>query len=120
VQCGARSQPGPHMERFAATRRPPACECGGWLKSATISFGQPLDPRVTRRAFVAAQECDLVIALGSTLSVQPACMVPLEAANRGVPYIVINRGATDHDDFCTLRLEGDVAEILPPAVGALV
>jgi len=74
---------------------------------------------VTRRAFAAAGECDLVLSLGSTLSVQPACLVPLEAARRGVPYVVINRGPTDHDELCTLRLEGDVAEILPPAVEKL-
>jgi NAD-dependent protein deacetylase/lipoamidase len=119
VKCEARSEPGPHMEEFRRTRRPPICECGGFLKSATISFGQPLDPRVTRKAFDAAHECDLVIALGSTLSVQPAALVPLEAAQRGVPYIVINRGETDHDELCTLRLEGDVAEIFPPAVKEL-
>jgi NAD-dependent deacetylase len=119
TSCGARSEPAPHMTAFRASRRPPVCGCGGWLKSATISFGQPLDPRVTRRAFAAAGDCDLVIALGSTLSVQPACLVPLEASRRGVPYVVINRGPTDHDDLCTLRLEGDVAEILPPAVAEL-
>jgi NAD-dependent deacetylase len=119
TRCEARSEPGPHMEEFRRTRRPPLCTCGGFLKSATISFGQPLDPRVTRKAFDAAHECDLVIALGSTLSVQPAALVPLEAAQRGVPYIVINRGDTDHDSFCTMRLEGDVAEIFPPAVAAL-
>jgi NAD-dependent deacetylase len=119
TNCGARSEPAPHMEAFRASRRPPVCDCGGWLKSATISFGQPLDPRVTRRAFAAAADCDLVVALGSTLSVQPACLVPLEAARRGVPYVVINRGPTDHDDLCTLRIEGDVAEILPPAIEEL-
>ena len=119
VKCDKRSHPEPHLEQFRRLRATPLCECGGWLKFATISFGQPLDPRVTRRAFVAAGECDLVIALGSTLSVQPACLVPLEALRRGVPYVVINRGETDHDQLCTLRLEGDVAEILPPAVAAL-
>ena len=120
VKCEQRSEPGPHMEEFRRTRRPPICaDCGGWLKSATISFGQALDPRVTKRAFMAAADCDLVIALGSTLSVQPAALVPLEAARRGVPYVVINRGQTDHDELCTLRLEGDVAEILPPAVATL-
>jgi NAD-dependent deacetylase len=119
VECGERSLPGPHMEAFKKTRRPPLCHCGGFLKSATISFGQPLDPKVIEDAFTVARSCDLVIALGSTLSVQPACMVPLEAAARGVPYVVINRGETDHDQLCTLRLEGDVGEILPPAVEEL-
>ena len=65
-------------------------------------------------------EADLVVALGSTLSVYPAASFPLVAAQRGVPYIVINRGATDHDhESCvTLRVEGDVSDIFPAAVEA--
>jgi len=63
-------------------------------------------------------EADLVVSLGSTLSVYPAASFPLIAAKRRVPYIVINRGATDHDhEQClTLRLEGEVSEIFTPAV----
>ncbi|MCP4726312.1 MAG: hypothetical protein GY863_14810, partial [bacterium] len=61
---------------------------------------------------------DLAISLGSTLSVYPAANITLIAAQKGAPYIVINRGETDHDDipYLTLRLEGDVSEIFPPAV----
>ena len=63
-------------------------------------------------------ETDLVVALGSTLSVHPAASFPLVAAQRGIPYIIINRGATDHDhEPCvTLRFEGKVSDIFPPAV----
>lgn len=96
------------------------CGCGGVLKSATISFGQRLRPEVLGAAVGAAARCDLVLALGSTLGVHPAASIPLAAARRGVPYVIINRGETDHDDVCTLRLEGDVVEILPPAVAAVV
>jgi NAD-dependent deacetylase len=119
IKCGERSDPVPHFEAFRRTGQPPQCDCGGYIKAATISFGQPLDPSVLERAFESARKCDLVVSLGSTLSVQPASLVPLEAARRGVPYVVINRGPTDHDELCTLRLEGDVAEIFPPAVAAL-
>lgn len=61
---------------------------------------------------------DLVVALGSTLSVYPAASFPLIAARRGVPYLIINRGATDHDheECVTLRLDGQVEEIFPRAV----
>ena len=60
----------------------------------------------------------MVIALGSTLSVHPAASFPLAAAERGVPYVIINRGETEHDSqpAVTLRLEGDVVELFPPAV----
>ena len=106
------------MAHFDKTRQVPTCAaCGGWLKAATISFGQPLATRGDRaRLRRGGAACDLVLALGSTLSVQPAASIPLVAVDRGVPYVVINRGATDHDDVATLRLEGDVGEILPPAV----
>jgi NAD-dependent deacetylase len=67
------------------------------------------------RASAAAAMADLVIALGSTLSVHPAASIPHMAARRGVPYVVINRGSTDHDKLpeLTLRLEGDVNELFP-------
>ena len=120
LQCGAMSDPAPHIEAFRATRRAPHCECGGALKPATISFGQPLSSEDLERAATAAASADLVLALGSTLSVYPAASIPLVAAGRGTPYIIVNRGATDHDDHpsVTLRLEGDVAAIVPPAVEA--
>jgi len=120
VQCGVESDPAPAMAHFDKTRQVPTCAaCGGWLKAATISFGQPLRPEVIDRGFAEAAGCDLVLALGSTLSVHPAASIPLVAVKRGVPYVIINRGATDHDDVATLRLEGDVAEILPPAVATI-
>jgi NAD-dependent deacetylase len=118
--CHATSDPAPHFARFKTTRRPPCCACGGMLKSATISFGQSLRATDLERAAAAAVKADLVLALGSTLSVYPAASIPLLAAERGTPYIIVNRGASEHDDHpaVTLRLEGDVTEIVPPAVEA--
>jgi NAD-dependent deacetylase len=65
-------------------------------------------------------KADLVLALGSTLSVYPAASIPLVAAERGTPYVIINRGETGHDDYAsvTLRLEADVTAVVPPAVDA--
>lgn len=118
--CKERSDPQPHFDSFRAQRTPPLCACGGFLKPATISFGQSLDPNELARAQAAALEADLVVALGSTLSVYPAASFPLLAARRAVPYVIINRGATEHDrEACvTLRLEGEVSEIFPAAVAA--
>ena len=116
--CGELSDPEPHFEQFRKTGKPPLCACGGFLKQATISFGQNLRSEDMARATEAAADCDLVIALGSTLSVYPAAQLPLTAASRGIPYVIINRGPTDHDRLAqvTLRFEGDVAEIFPAAV----
>lgn len=118
MSCHELSEPGPHFDLFARTRAAPECSCGGYLKPATISFGQSLRTEDLERARSAVQTTDLAIALGSTLSVYPAASFPLAAADRGAPYIIINRGVTDHDDHrsVTLRLEGDVGELFPPAV----
>ena len=118
--CGTKCDPEVHFATFQQTQRPPVCDCGGFLKPATISFGQNLRNEDLERAEAAAREADLVVALGSTLSVYPAANIPLLAAAKGAPYVVINRGATEHDGLpaVTLRLEGDVDAIFPPAVTA--
>ena len=118
--CKRRSDPEPHFDFFRAQRTPPLCACGGFLKPATISFGQSLEPHELERARRAAMEADLVVALGSTVSVYPAASFPLLAAQRGIPYVIVNRGATEHDgEPCvSLRLEGEVSAIFPTAVAA--
>ncbi|TDI92095.1 MAG: hypothetical protein E2O77_05490 [Caldithrix sp.] len=116
--CLERTDPMSHFEEFKKTQKPPLCHCGGYLKPATISFGQNLREKDLHRASQAAEKADLVIALGSTLSVHPAASIPLMAANRGSPYVIINRGETDQDNHpaVSLRLEGDVMAMFPPAV----
>ena len=116
--CHRRDRPEEYFDFFKHNKQAPLCECGGFIKPATISFGQGLVPQDLQRAQQAALAADLAISLGSTLSVYPAAGVPLVAAGRGVPYIVINRGPTEHDalEALTLKLEGDVAEFFPAAV----
>jgi NAD-dependent deacetylase len=122
LSCGNRSPIDPHVESFVATRTPPVCgDCGGLLKPATISFGQSLDQLTLVRAGQAADAADLVVALGTTLSVYPAADIPMQAARRGIPYVIINKGRTDHDGsrFVTLRIEGDVGTIFAAAVATV-
>jgi NAD-dependent deacetylase len=118
LKCGDEADPTTCYEGFRETREPPSCACGGWLKPATISFGQNLRTEDLERSFEAARRADLVISLGSTLSVHPAASVPLRAAGRGIPYVIVNRGETDQDlhPSVTLRIEGDVGSIFPTAV----
>jgi NAD-dependent protein deacetylase/lipoamidase len=127
--CHESSDPAPHFEAFARNRdnrdnrdnrEAPRCRCGGLLKPATISFGQPLRPEDIERASAAAADCDLVVALGSTLSVYPAASIPLIAAEHGARYAIVNRGATEHDDHpsVTLRIDDDVSMVFPAAVTA--
>ncbi|MEN8233396.1 MAG: Sir2 family NAD-dependent protein deacetylase [Actinomycetota bacterium] len=116
--CGERSDTDAHFRSFAETDEPPLCECGGYLKPATISFGQQLRAIDIAKAFDAARRADVVVALGSTLSVTPAADIPIEAARHGATYAIVNRGATEHDrsPLVELRIEGDVADVFPPAV----
>ena len=119
LSCSALTDPEPAFREFRETRKPPLCPCGGFLKTATVSFGQAMPQAKMERAVSQAARADLVIAIGSTLEVEPAASVPLVARHKGAPYVIINRGATAHDAFATLRLEGDAAVILPKAVDAL-
>lgn len=116
--CGIRTDPVGPFRSFAETGEPPICECGGYLKPATISFGQQLRGADLTRAFQAANSADAAIALGSTLLVTPAADIPLEAARSGACYVIVNRGATEHDSspFVSLRIDGDVGSVFPQAV----
>lgn len=120
--CHGRFDPEPCFESFLRTRRSPRCECGGFLKPATISFGQNLRDEDLQRATAAAGEADFVLALGSTLSVYPAAEIPLLAARSGVPYAIVNRGPTEHDGLAavTVRIDDDVAAIVPLAINAVL
>lgn len=83
-----------------------ACRRPGQPSSRSSPFGQAMPARLLEKAFEAAERADLAISLGSTLSVEPAASVPRRAAQRGVPYVIINFGATSHDSLATVRLEG--------------
>jgi NAD-dependent deacetylase len=107
------------MQEFESTRIPPLClTCGAIMKPAVVMFGETLQPDDLTRAFDAAASADLVVALGSSLGVTPAADVPLTAARRGVPYVIVNQGETAHDAVATLRIDADVADVFPRAVTA--
>lgn len=113
LDCFAWTPMAEALEKFAHDGAPPQCACGGWLKPAVIMFGQPLEQEILIKAFRAAEGCDLAIAVGSTLSVEPAASVPLAAKAAGKPYLVVNRGPTAHDGLADLKLDGDACELLP-------
>ena len=86
------------------------------MKSDTISFGQPLVPEVIDRALRVSEECDLMIAVGSTLSVYPvANCVPI-AKRSGAPVIIVNGQPTEMDRHADHLLIGQIADILPALV----
>src|SRR5262249_56808430 len=95
VSCGDRSPMASALARVDAGEEDPACtRCGGILKSATVMFGQRLDPAVFARAERAALECDLFLAIGTTLSVEPAASLCGLAAGAGAAGGVVHTEPT--------------------------
>jgi len=85
----------------------PRCEaCQGILKPDTVSFGQPMPPQETAEAFRRARDCDLLIVIGSSLVVQPAASIPLEAKESGAKLVIINRDPTYHDAYADVVIHG--------------
>jgi NAD-dependent deacetylase len=120
IACARREPIAVCFARFEATGEPPRCaDCSELMQPAVVMFGQVLEPETLRRAYAAAERADLVLSLGSSLTVTPAANVPLVAVRRGTPYVVVNRGATPHDELATLKLDGDVDDVVPRAVLAL-
>lgn len=112
--CGDRRGMRESLDRVAAGEADPSCVlCGGILKSATISFGQSLDPAVLARAQAAAQGCDLLLAVGSSLTVYPAAGLVGVAAEAGVTVLVGNAEVTPYDDLAAEVLRGPLGTVLP-------
>jgi NAD-dependent deacetylase len=112
--CARRAPMETALARVRAGEDDPSCsECGGILKSDTISFGQALVPEVIERALGVAEECDLLLAIGSTLQVQPvASMVPI-AARAGAQVVIVNDQATAMDELADAVLRGSIGTLLP-------
>jgi NAD-dependent deacetylase len=102
------------LERVRAGEEDPDCRsCGGILKSATISFGQGLDPEVIDRALRAAEEADLLIAIGTSLSVYPVANAIPRAKSSGAQVIIVNAEPTAMDGIADVVLRGAIGDILP-------
>lgn len=95
---------------------PPCLACGGLLKSATISFGQSLVPAVLRRAQQAAQSCDLFLAVGTSLTVQPAAGLCRVALTAGARLVIVNAEPTPYDDRADAVLREPISAVLPQLV----
>jgi NAD-dependent deacetylase len=112
--CGARHELSWVRNRMdAANGCAPDCPgCGGFIKTATVSFGQAMPDDAMRRAQDLAQSCDLFLAIGSSLVVWPAAGFPLMAKRNGARLIIINREPTEFDDIADLVLHQDIGTVL--------
>jgi len=114
LDCGERAPMERAMARVRAGEEDPACRsCGGILKSATISFGQGLVQEDLMRAERAANECDLMLAIGTTLSVYPIAAVVPVAKRAGARVVIVNAEPTEMDEIADAVLRGSISEILP-------
>ena len=114
MACGWRGDMQPVLARLQAGEDDPPCDrCGGILKSATISFGQPLVPEVIDRAMRAAEDADVLLTIGTSLQVYPiAGAVPL-AKGTGARLVIVNAEPTPFDHMADTVFRQPIEEILP-------
>jgi NAD-dependent deacetylase len=112
--CGDRSAMADVLDRVRAGEADPPCpQCGGILKSATVMFGQALFPGVFERAAIAAARCDLLLAIGSTLTVQPAASLCSIATEAGASLVIVNRDPTPYDGAATAVIRDPIGQAVP-------
>jgi len=116
LACEKRYELSDMRARFEATGEAPECACGGFIKTATISFGQAMPARAVRRAETATLTCDLFVVLGSSLVVYPAAAFPAVAKKQGARLVIVNRDSTDLDELADLVLHAEIGPTLEAAL----
>jgi NAD-dependent deacetylase len=117
--CAERSAMSDALARVSAGEEDPDCiRCGGILKAATISFGQSLDGPTLRRAAAAAAICDLLLAIGTSLTVQPAAGLVEVAADAGARVVMVNASPTPYDPIADAVLRRPIGAVLPRLAAA--
>jgi NAD-dependent deacetylase len=119
LTCGHRTPTQEVLQRVDAGEPDPEChDCGGILKTATISFGQALEEEVIDSAIEAARDCDLFLAVGTSLQVYPAAGLCDLAQGVGAPLVVVNAEPTPYDGGAAAVLRDPIDEVLPALVDA--
>ncbi|MBV8322670.1 MAG: Sir2 family NAD-dependent protein deacetylase [Hyphomicrobiales bacterium] len=118
LTCGKRYELSWVRRQFtdALERAPDCTDCGGHIKTATISFGQPMPEHEMRRAEQLTLDCDLFLAVGSSLVVWPAAGFPLLAKRNGARLVIINREATEFDEIADIVIHQDIGTVLSPFI----
>ena len=117
LSCGTRHELEPIKAAFEVDRSLPVCDqCGGIVKTATISFGQPMPKVAMNRARRETMACDLFLAVGSSLVVYPAAGFPEIAKRNNARLVIINRDPTGLDNIADLVLHREIGQTLGDAV----
>jgi NAD-dependent deacetylase len=109
--CGRRHELAPIRRHFESTGESPRCTCGGIVKAATISFGQPMPASAMLKARQVACACDLFLAIGSSLVVRPAAGLPIVAKQNGAKLLIVNGQGTPLDFLADCVLRGDIGTL---------
>lgn len=118
LECDYRVDMEVVLDRVRSGEDDPCCpDCGGLLKSATVSFGQNLDPNDLARAEQAAQSCDLFLAVGTSLAVFPISQTVPLALTSGADVVIVNAEPTPYDDLAAVVLHESISAVLPMIVG---
>ncbi|GHI83678.1 NAD-dependent protein deacetylase 2 [Streptomyces xanthophaeus] len=118
--CHDRSEMAGALARVAAGEPDPAClRCGGILKPATVMFGERLDPVVLGQAMAVAKGCQVFVAVGSTLQVQPAASLAGMAAEAGARLIIVNAEETPYDALADEVVREPIGTALPALLASL-
>lgn len=114
LACGSRYDNAEVRQMWADSggEAPDCTVCGGIIKSATISFGQPMPEAEMERAAAEALSCDLMLAIGSSLVVYPAAGVPLTAKRNGARLVILNREETELDHLADLVINAEIGPVL--------
>ena len=119
MACGMIAPMQNALDRVRAGEDDPPCrDCGGILKSATISFGQPLVPAVIDRALRSAAEADLFLAIGTSLQVYPIANAVKIASAHGARIVILNAGETPFDDIADAVMRDPIGTALPRLIGS--
>ena len=117
LACRQRYELDSIREQFERDGEAPDCQCGGYIKTATISFGQAMPEREMQRAEEKTTACDLFVAVGSSLVVYPAAGFPALAKRRGARLVILNREPTDLDPIADLVLHREIGSTLASVTG---
>ncbi|TVZ76573.1 Sir2 family NAD-dependent protein deacetylase [Streptomyces sp. BK340] len=121
TKCHARGPMEDALARVEAGEEDPPClECGGILKSATVMFGQRLDPVVLGEALAITKACQVFIAVGTSLHVQPAAGLAGVAADHGARLVIVNAEPTPYDELADEVVREPIGTALPALLGRLV
>ncbi|MFC7077600.1 Sir2 family NAD-dependent protein deacetylase [Haloarcula halophila] len=117
--CGDRADASPVFERVGDGDCPPRCGCGGVYKPDVVLFGESLPEETIATAQRLAQECDLLLAAGTSLAVRPVSLLPKLVVDGGGSFVVLNLEETERDALADLVVRGDVTAVLPSVVDRL-